>query len=243
MGTLSDAFQTKSGARLELANAMSAIAATIVICTAIFAKMLPKTYTATATLMGIIGNAPGINRWSFPPVSTYAASRSDSGNALSSYNTPTSSLTVTLPPTTSIGAGWMMGFATDNGKTMNVQVNGVSGGSILYPAGATGTAGTSVTLAATNYEFLALQFDGSNFRITSITPRSAAALGMLGHQIVTGATPTVGSEPRTTPTLAVVLGVAVAATLVLGVYPRLLFELAEASARTLGAAGITAAIR
>jgi hypothetical protein len=87
----------------------------------------------------------------------------------------------------------MMGFATDNGKTMTVQVNGVSGGSILYPAGATGTAGTSVTLAATNYEFLALQFDGSNFRITSITPRSAAALGMLGHQIVTGATPTVGS--------------------------------------------------
>src|SRR5258707_6357629 len=60
--------------------------------------------------------------------------------------------------------------------------------------GATGTAGTSVTLAATNYEFLALQFDGSNFRIASITPRSAAALGMLGHQIVTGATPTVGIE-------------------------------------------------
>jgi hypothetical protein len=40
-----------------------------------------------------------------------------------------------------------------------------------------------------------------------------------------------------------VLGVAVAATLVLGVYPRLLFDAAEASARTLGAAGIAAAIR
>jgi NADH-quinone oxidoreductase subunit N len=52
-----------------------------------------------------------------------------------------------------------------------------------------------------------------------------------------------GSEPTTSPTLAVVLGIAVAATLVLGVYPRLLFELAEASARTLGAAGIAAAIR
>ena len=143
--------------------------------------------------MGVIGNAPGINRWSFPAVGTYSASQSDSGNAVSSYNTPTSSLTVALPSTTSIGAGWMMGFATDNGKSTTVQVNGVSGGSILYPAGATGTAGTSVTLAATNYEFLALQFDGSNFRITSITPRSAAALGMLGHQIVTGATPTVGS--------------------------------------------------
>jgi NADH-quinone oxidoreductase subunit N len=53
----------------------------------------------------------------------------------------------------------------------------------------------------------------------------------------------VGSEPRTTTPLAVVLGVAVVATLVFGLYPRLLFEVAEASARTLGAAGITAALR
>lgn len=148
---------------------------------------------ATATFMGITGTAPGINRWTFPAVSTYAASQSDSGNALSSYNTPTSSLTVTLPPTSAISAGWTMGFATDNGKIMTVQVNAASGGDILYPAGATGTAGNAVTLAAVNYEFLALQFDGSNFRIMSITPRSAAALGMFGHQITTGATPAVGS--------------------------------------------------
>jgi NADH-quinone oxidoreductase subunit N len=53
----------------------------------------------------------------------------------------------------------------------------------------------------------------------------------------------IGSEPRTTPALAVVLGLAVAATLVLGVYPRLLFEVAEASARTLGVAGVTATLR
>src|SRR3954463_2004751 len=52
-----------------------------------------------------------------------------------------------------------------------------------------------------------------------------------------------GSEPLTTPTVAVVLGLAVAATLVLGVYPRLLFELADLSARTLGAGGVTAALR
>jgi hypothetical protein len=148
---------------------------------------------ATDTLMGISGNAPGINRWSFPAVGTYAASQSDIGNALSSYNTPTSSLTVTLPPTTAISAGWTMGFATDNGKAMTVQVNGGSGGRILYPAGATGSAGNSVTLAPINYEFMALQFDGGNFRIVSITPRSASALGMLGHQITTGATPALGS--------------------------------------------------
>ena len=47
---------------------------------------------------------------------------------------------------------------------------------------------------------------------------------------------TIGSEPRTSPALAVALAVAVIATLVLGVYPRLLFQVAEASARTLGVA-------
>jgi NADH-quinone oxidoreductase subunit N len=54
---------------------------------------------------------------------------------------------------------------------------------------------------------------------------------------------TIGSAPTTTPALAVVLGVAVAATLVFGVYPRLLFELAEVSSRTLGAAGVATALR
>ena len=54
---------------------------------------------------------------------------------------------------------------------------------------------------------------------------------------------TIGSAPTTSPTLAVALGVAVAGTLFFGVYPRLLFELAEMSARTLGVAAITAALR
>lgn len=54
---------------------------------------------------------------------------------------------------------------------------------------------------------------------------------------------TIGSEPTLSPALTLTLGVAVAATLVLGVYPGLLFDLAEASARTLGASGVTAAIR
>jgi hypothetical protein len=51
-----------------------------------------------------------------------------------------------------------------------------------------------------------------------------------------------GSEPTTTPALAFTLAVAVAATLVLGVYPRVLFVVAEASARTLGAGGVAAII-
>jgi NADH-quinone oxidoreductase subunit N len=49
-----------------------------------------------------------------------------------------------------------------------------------------------------------------------------------------------GSEPTTSPALGVVLALTIAGTLVLGVYPRLLFDVAAASARSLGAAGITA---
>src|SRR5256885_691744 len=49
-----------------------------------------------------------------------------------------------------------------------------------------------------------------------------------------------GSEPVFSPSLALAVGVAVVATIVLGVYPRLLFDVAEASARTLGAAGLSA---
>jgi NADH-quinone oxidoreductase subunit N len=54
---------------------------------------------------------------------------------------------------------------------------------------------------------------------------------------------TMGSEPTASPSLTFALGVAVVATLVLGIYPRLLFEVAEASARTLGASGILTALR
>jgi NADH-quinone oxidoreductase subunit N len=51
----------------------------------------------------------------------------------------------------------------------------------------------------------------------------------------------IGSEPTTSPALGVVLAVAVAATLLIGVYPRLLFEVADASARTLREVGVAAA--
>ena len=53
----------------------------------------------------------------------------------------------------------------------------------------------------------------------------------------------IGSEPVASPSLTVALAVAIAATLVLGVYPRILFEAAEASARTLGVASIATAVR
>src|SRR5919106_2271282 len=47
-----------------------------------------------------------------------------------------------------------------------------------------------------------------------------------------------GSEPRQSPALALAMGAAVVATLLLGVYPQPLFEFAEASAATLGASAV-----
>jgi len=84
---------------------------------------------------------------------------------------------VTLPSTTAIAAGWTMNFASDNTKTMTVQVNGTSGGHILLP----GTRGSqsSMTLGGGNYEMLQLQFDGSNFRVMSASPVTESANGML----------------------------------------------------------------
>jgi NADH-quinone oxidoreductase subunit N len=54
---------------------------------------------------------------------------------------------------------------------------------------------------------------------------------------------TTGSEPVATPALMFTLALAVAATIILGVYPRMLFEVAEASARTIGSGAITAFVR
>ena len=54
---------------------------------------------------------------------------------------------------------------------------------------------------------------------------------------------TTGSEPTASPGLTFTLAAAVVATIVLGIYPRLLFELAELSARSLNLGGISAAIR
>jgi NADH-quinone oxidoreductase subunit N len=54
---------------------------------------------------------------------------------------------------------------------------------------------------------------------------------------------TTGSEPIVSPALAATLAVAVIATIALGIYPRLLFEAAELSARSLGIGAVSAAIR
>lgn len=132
---------------------------------------------ATAQSLGLAGTG-GIDRWSFPAVSAYAAGLADNGTTISAYNSPSSYLAVTLPPTTAINPGWSIAIANDNGKTASVQVNATSGGKIVYPG--SGAAATSLALAAGNYEQAALQFDGSNFRVMQVTPASAASIGLSG---------------------------------------------------------------
>ena len=130
---------------------------------------------ATAAALGVPGTGCTA-KWNFPAVSAYSATLADCGSSISAYNSPIGSLTVTLPSTTAIAAGWSMGFATDNGKSLTVQVNGTSGGQILV-AGTRG-AQSSLTLYDQNYEYLRLAFDGSNFRVEQLTPASASANGM-----------------------------------------------------------------
>ena len=132
---------------------------------------------ATARQLGIAGTG-GLSRWSFPAASTYAAGLADNGTAFSTFNSPTGSLAVTLPPATALNAGWTMAVANDNGKLAAVQVNATDGGKILYPG--SGASVTSLQLAPGDYETAELQFDGSNFRVLHLTPASAAAIGLAG---------------------------------------------------------------
>lgn len=130
---------------------------------------------ASSAAIGLSGQ-PCTPKWYFPAVSSYVATAADCGTAISAYNSPISSLTVTLPSSTVIPVGWSMAFVTDNGKALTVQVNGTSGGHILMPG--TRGAQTSLTLYGQNYELLKLEFDGSNFRVASATPATSSANGM-----------------------------------------------------------------
>ena len=56
-------------------------------------------------------------------------------------------------------------------------------------------------------------------------------------------TETIGSRAVMHPALAVALTLALAGTLFFGVYPRALFDFADASARALGTMAVTAAVR
>jgi hypothetical protein len=89
-------------------------------------------------------------------------------------------LTVTLPSTNALPGGWSMGFATDNNKDLTVQVNGTSGGRIVWPG--SGASQASLSMANTSqgsYEFLVLQYDGNGiFRVVDASPATAQAIGI-----------------------------------------------------------------
>lgn len=132
--------------------------------------------------------------WVYPSAASHQAAPNDDGKVISAYNAG-GALTVTLPSTTALWSGWRLAVANDNGHTVTVQVNGTSGGHILYPTTGGGTSVTSFSTASGNYEIVDLQFDASgNFRIVSATPLTAAALGMGGG----GGTGTVSGPPTTT---------------------------------------------
>src|SRR5258705_4453104 len=62
---------------------------------------------------------------------------------------------------------------------MSVQVNGAAGEKILVPSGG-GASTSSISLAPNqNYEYAALQFDGSNYRVVAATPQTLNFLGGL----------------------------------------------------------------
>jgi hypothetical protein len=116
--------------------------------------------------------------WSYPSSATQATDRTSSGAIYSAFNAG-GILTVTLPANASaLPTGWHISVVNDNSHQVTVQVNGTAGGHILYPAGHTVS---SVTTAAGDYEFLSLEYDnGGNFRITGLSPQTAAALGLTG---------------------------------------------------------------
>jgi hypothetical protein len=57
-------------------------------------------------------------KWLFPTAATYKAAAVDDGIAVSSYNAPGTSMTVTTPVISTVNAGWSMAVSTDNGKGM-----------------------------------------------------------------------------------------------------------------------------
>jgi hypothetical protein len=110
---------------------------------------------------------PWPSNWLFPTSSGYAAGLGDNGNILSSYNSGPG-LTVTLPSANTLPGGWPMGFATDNNKDLTVQVNGTSGGHIVWPG--SGASQASLSMANTSqgsHEFLVLQYDRNGIFVSS----------------------------------------------------------------------------
>lgn len=111
----------------------------------------------------------------FPTGSLYTAGAGDNGKILASDNvTPSGTIEVDLPSPATVGAGWQMGFSEGGGR----------GITIVPPASKYILAGqkTLTTLSVptqTNYEYLTLQSDGTNYRLLSVTDLTALANGLV----------------------------------------------------------------
>ena len=145
---------------------------------------------ATAGQLQMLGTS-GINRYSFPSGATaYSATFADNGNMISSANSPSSFMAVTLPATSTLSPGFTIGIQCDNNKTMSVQTHGSAVG-ILLPGGAGAVA--SFSLATQSLENAVLQWDGQYFRLVAMTPVSANYLGLS----LPNSTPASSSAPCT----------------------------------------------
>ncbi len=124
--------------------------------------------------------ATGVNAqtsgWVFPTTSSYTATSADNGKVLVTDNVPGATITVTLPTPSVVGAGWLMGFGEGGGHGI---VANTPSGSIFILAGQKTL--TSLSVASnTNYEYFALESDGTNFRLLVATNKISYLNGLLG---------------------------------------------------------------
>ncbi|HEX3624754.1 MAG TPA: hypothetical protein VH280_04935 [Verrucomicrobiae bacterium] len=113
--------------------------------------------------------------WEYPTTSSYTASSADNGKILASDNVPGATITVTLPSPVTVGQGWEMGFS--NGGGHGITINAPISAHILSGQ-KTFTSFTSPS--NTNFEYFAIQSDGTNFRLLVATTTTALFNGIDG---------------------------------------------------------------
>lgn len=120
--------------------------------------------------------------WVFPTASTYNAASGDNGKILASDNLAggAASITVNLPCPGTVGAGWILGFSEGGSHGFIINAPNCSGQTYIL----TGQKNmTSFSLPSnTNYEYAALQSDGTNFRLVMSTNATALFNGIQAGQ-------------------------------------------------------------
>lgn len=113
--------------------------------------------------------------WEYPTTSSYTASSADNGKILASDNIPGATITVTLPSPVTVGQGWEMGFSNGGGHgiIINTPIS-----TYILSGQKTFTSFTSPS--NTNFEYFAIQSDGTNFRLLVATTTTALFNGIDG---------------------------------------------------------------